>query len=88
MFGEGDEKTSHESRARWPNRLFFLFRADPSSIRPDHSGQFQRDIQLMYSHQNGEPVDIPLYRRLMEDLNVDAEKFFHGNFERVFPSVV
>ncbi len=44
--------------------------------RPDHSGQFQRDIQLMYGSENGTPwrdpdgSEQPLYLRLMRDLGV------------------
>lgn len=44
--------------------------------RPDHSGQFQRAIQLMYAKEDGTPwVDqngapMPLHRRLMNDLGV------------------
>jgi hypothetical protein len=46
------------------------------SARADHSGQFQRDIQLMYGDNDGKPwVDkngnaTPLYDQLMRDLNV------------------
>jgi hypothetical protein len=38
--------------------------------RYDHSGQFQRDVQLMYSRRNGELHGTALYRRLMSDLGV------------------
>ena len=44
--------------------------------RPDHSGQFQRNIQFMYGNENGVPwvdatgVPFPLYQRLMRDLQV------------------
>jgi hypothetical protein len=38
--------------------------------RADHSGQFQRDIQLMYSRPNGIKFGTPLYRRLMRNLDV------------------
>lgn len=38
--------------------------------RADHSGQFQRDIQFMYQLPNGNPVNVPLYWRLMSDLRV------------------
>ena len=44
--------------------------------RPDHSGQFQRNIQLMYGKEDGTPwldqngKPIPLYRQLMNDLGV------------------
>jgi hypothetical protein len=45
--------------------------------RYDHSGQFQRNIQLMYADENGNPwkdsENVPLepfYRRLMSDLNI------------------
>jgi hypothetical protein len=43
--------------------------------RSCHSGQFQRNIQLMYGDQNGiqwtdeNGRSIPFYRRLMRDLN-------------------
>jgi hypothetical protein len=46
------------------------------SARADHSGQFQRDIQVMYGDNDGKPwVDkngnaTPLYDQLMRDLNV------------------
>jgi hypothetical protein len=39
--------------------------------RFDHSGQFQRNICLMYSNESGKLYDIPLYRQLMRDLNVE-----------------
>lgn len=38
--------------------------------RPDHSGQFQRDIQFMYGDENGVAWGEPLYGRLMRDLQV------------------
>ena len=38
--------------------------------RPDHSGQFQRDIQFMYGNENGVAWGEPLYVRLMRDLQV------------------
>jgi hypothetical protein len=44
--------------------------------RSCHSGQFQRNIQLMYGNNDGKGwVDengrsMPLYRRLMNDLNI------------------
>lgn len=38
--------------------------------RPDHSGQFQRNIQFMYSNPIGTPYQISLYRQLMNDLRV------------------
>jgi hypothetical protein len=44
--------------------------------RYDHSGQFQRNIQLMYGRADGTPwvdqngVAMPFYRRLMSDLQV------------------
>jgi hypothetical protein len=38
--------------------------------RPDHSGQFQRNIQLLYSDQTGNPWPTPLYRQLLLDLGV------------------
>ena len=44
--------------------------------RSCHSGQFQRDIQLMYGNEDGIPwVDengrsTPFYRRLMNDLKI------------------
>jgi hypothetical protein len=41
-----------------------------STPRPDHSGQFQRDIQMLYSRENGTPYAKPFYRRVLEDLNV------------------
>ena len=44
--------------------------------RSSHSGQFQRDIQLMYGNENGNPwisgaTEESLYRRLIKDLKVD-----------------
>ena len=39
--------------------------------RFDHSGQFQRNIQLMYGNEAGVPWGESLYHRLMRDLNVD-----------------
>lgn len=42
-----------------------------STGRPDHSGQFQRNIQLMYGNETGVPWGESLYHRLMRDLNVD-----------------
>jgi hypothetical protein len=38
--------------------------------RPDHSGQFQRDIQFMYGNENGIPWAEPLYVQLMRHLLV------------------
>jgi Fungalysin metallopeptidase (M36)/IgGFc binding protein/Bacterial Ig domain/K319L-like, PKD domain/Fungalysin/Thermolysin Propeptide Motif/Fibronectin type III domain len=38
--------------------------------RSCHSGQFQRDIQLMYGDKNGTQWPVPFYKRLMSDLNV------------------
>lgn len=38
--------------------------------RFDHSGPFQRNIQLMYGNENGVPWSEPLYVRLMRDLQV------------------
>ena len=38
------------------------------TARPDHSGQFQRNIQMMYSSPAGVHYQVPLYRRLMDDL--------------------
>jgi hypothetical protein len=44
--------------------------------RSCHSGQFQRDIQLMYGNPNGiqwtdeNGRSMPFYRRLMNDLNI------------------
>ncbi len=46
---------------------------DFGSERYDHSGQFQRDIQYLYSHENNGVVtkyDMPFYWKLMEDLDV------------------
>ena len=42
-----------------------------STYRPDHSGQFQRDIQLMYANENGKKWTESFYHRLMTDLNVN-----------------
>jgi pimeloyl-ACP methyl ester carboxylesterase len=38
--------------------------------RFDHSGQYQRNIQLMYGGDQG-PYDMPLYRRIIKDLNME-----------------
>jgi len=38
--------------------------------RYDHSGQFQRNIQQMYSGSNGTPFGTPFYKQLMLDLRV------------------
>ena len=38
--------------------------------RSCHSGQFQRNIQLMYGKKDGTPWDEPFYSRLMRDLRV------------------
>ncbi|MCX6937306.1 MAG: hypothetical protein NTU80_05320 [Verrucomicrobia bacterium] len=39
--------------------------------RYDHSGQFQRNIQLMYGNENGVQWSEAFYHRLMRDLSVD-----------------
>ena len=39
-------------------------------LRTDHSGQFQRSIQQMYSNDSGAPYELPLYMQLMIDLKV------------------
>ncbi|QQL43819.1 hypothetical protein [Sulfuriroseicoccus oceanibius] len=47
------------------------------SGRPDHSGQFQRDIQQLYSDDDGNRYKFPLYHRMLNDLmmsNVQTEK--------------
>jgi hypothetical protein len=41
-----------------------------STFRPDHSGQFQRDIQLMYGRADGKQWPESFYHRLMHDLQV------------------
>ena len=41
-----------------------------TEARFDHSGPFQRDIQLMYGNADGAPWSEPLYVRLMRDLQV------------------
>jgi hypothetical protein len=39
--------------------------------RYDHSGQFLRDIQWLYSSKDGKVhYSSPLYRRLMDDLDI------------------
>jgi len=41
-----------------------------TEARFDHSGPFQRNIQLMYGNDSGAPWNEPLYVRLMRDLQV------------------
>jgi hypothetical protein len=42
--------------------------------RFDHSGQFQRNIQLMYwDTKANAPFDTPFYKRLLQDLNMSEE---------------
>jgi len=41
--------------------------------RFDHSGQFQRNICLMYSDGAGEMYEIPFYRQLIRDLNMELK---------------
>ena len=47
-----------------------------TEARFDHSGPFQRNIQLMYGNESGAPwvdtagVPLPFYQRLMRDLQV------------------
>jgi hypothetical protein len=43
--------------------------------RADHSGQFQRDIQLMYSRPDGSRFDTPLYEQLINNLDVKPPYF-------------
>jgi hypothetical protein len=38
--------------------------------RPDHSGQFQRNIQRMYGNESGVPFEIPFFRQLLDDLGL------------------
>jgi hypothetical protein len=38
------------------------------AARPDHSGQFQRNIQLMYGNDSGVSFEIPFFRQLLDDL--------------------
>jgi hypothetical protein len=38
--------------------------------RTSHSGQFQRNIQQMYSDDAGSGFPTPLYKQIMEDLDV------------------
>jgi hypothetical protein len=43
-------------------------------FRYDHSGQFQRNIQLMYWDTNANaPFPKPFYKQLLEDLNMDQQ---------------
>jgi hypothetical protein len=44
-----------------------------STPRYDHSGQFQRNIQRMYGDLNGNPLPVPFYQQLIEDLRVVSE---------------
>ena len=41
--------------------------------RYDHSGQFQRNIQRMYSDENGTAFGTLFYKRLLQDLNMDQQ---------------
>ena len=46
---------------------------DFGGSRPDHSGQFQRDIQLMYAKPDGKVFTKSFYNRLIEDLNMEPK---------------
>lgn len=58
------------------NRINLNVEYEFSEQRRDHSGQFQREIQLMYGNASGTPwraddgSELPLYLRLMRDLGV------------------